>query len=158
MRTLKTTNKLKTSYAVCLGLLINPFLTFVQKYIFADLDFIIFVGLIILLDTILGVWKGLKYNKFSSFRFYDVVEKVVLYGFFLVFVHIGTHFRGGTSWLSGWLDNIGYTIVIVREGISLIENIGAIRPQLLPKWLLSKLKDFDEKGELILSNNESSPS
>jgi hypothetical protein len=151
----KQTNKLKSCYVLTLGLLLNSFLPsvieFIQKYIFADVDIAIFIAILITLDTGLGVWKGLKYNRFSSFRFNDVIEKVVLYGIFLIFVHICTHFNEGKSWLSDWFDTVGYSIVIVREGISLIENIGAIRPNILPAWILKRLKDFDEKGKFISS-------
>ncbi|PWJ54243.1 hypothetical protein CLV98_103473, partial [Dyadobacter jejuensis] len=36
----------------------------------------------------------------------------------------------------------------VRESISILENIAEIRPNLLPKWILVRMKKFDESGQL----------
>ena len=36
---------------------------------------------------------------------------------------------------------------MVREAISIVENIGEIKPDLLPAWVLSRLKKFDESGQ-----------
>jgi hypothetical protein len=35
----------------------------------------------------------------------------------------------------------------VREGISIVEKIGALKPNLLPVWILKRLKHFDENGK-----------
>jgi hypothetical protein len=35
---------------------------------------------------------------------------------------------------------------MVRESISILENIGSIRPELIPQWVLKKLKQYDRTG------------
>jgi hypothetical protein len=45
-----------------------------------------------------------------------------------------------------------YAALLVRESISIIENIGAIKPDLLPKWILKRLKSFDDKGQFQIES------
>jgi hypothetical protein len=42
--------------------------------------------------------------------------------------------------------------MMVRETISIGENIEAIQPGTLPKWLVKRLKDFDDDGQINQSN------
>jgi toxin secretion/phage lysis holin len=108
----------------------------------------------IAIDTMLGIWKAWKYSVLSSSRFGGMIIKSVLYAFFLIVVHNLTNFSTNelTKSLFLWVEELCYAALLVREAISIVENIGAIKPDLLPKWILKRLKSFDEKGQFQIDN------
>lgn len=120
-----------------------------NTYIFNDWSFLVYLVIMIMIDTILGVWKAFKYGNLSSARFGGLVVKSVLYAMFLVVIHNLTNFSTNTVTTSifQWVEELCYAALLVREAISIIENIGAIKPDLLPKWILKRLKSFDENGQ-----------
>lgn len=122
----------------------------VEKYLFADWQFLWFLFVLILLDTILGLWKSWKYQNLSSRGFAGFFEKVALYASFLILVHVLMTFtvEGKPLRVFGWINNVFYSAIVVREAISVIENIGAIKPDLIPSWILAYLKKFDSSGKL----------
>jgi len=71
---------------------------FFNTYVFDDWSFLIYLVIMIFIDTVLGIWKAWKYH------------------------------------------------------VSIVENIGAIKPDLLPKWILKRLKSFDDKGQFQIDS------
>lgn len=122
---------------------------FFNTYMFDDWSFLVYLVVMIMIDTILGVWKALKYGILSSSRFGGMIIKAVLYAFFLIVVHNLTSFSSNeiTRSIFAWVEELCYAALLVREAISIIENTGAIKPDLLPKWILKRLKTFDENGQ-----------
>jgi len=122
-----------------------------NTYIFNDWSFLVYLVIMIMIDTILGVWKAFKYGKLSSARFGGLVIKSVLYAIFLVVIHNLTNFSTNdvTKSIFMWVEELCYAALLVREAISIIENIGAIKPDLLPVWILKRLKSFDENGKFV---------
>ena len=120
-----------------------------NTYIFNDWSFLVYLVIMIMIDTILGVWKAFKYGNLSSARFGGLVIKSVLYAIFLVVIHNLTNFSTNdvTKSIFMWVEELCYAALLVREAISIIENIGAIKPDFLPVWILKRLKSFDEKGQ-----------
>lgn len=45
-----------------------------------------------------------------------------------------------------WFRTFICTALLVREGISIVENLNKIKPGLIPKIITKYLKEFDEKG------------
>ncbi len=125
-------------------------LGFIQKYIYSDWDFLINLLILIAIDTALGFGKAWKYNKVSSAGFGAILIKLALYMFVLIACHVFTSFtiNGIHSSVLDWVDNFIFTSLIVREGISIFENISAIQPNIIPAWLLKKMESFNsESGE-----------
>ena len=122
-----------------------------NTYIFNDWSFLVYLVIMIMIDTILGVWKAFKYGNLSSARFGGLVIKSVLYAIFLVVIHNLTNFSTNdvTKSIFMWVEELCYAALLVREAISIIENIGAIKPDLLPVWILKRLKSFDENGKFV---------
>lgn len=122
-----------------------------NTYIFNDWSFLIYLVILICFDTILGVWKAFKYGDLNSARFGGLVIKSVLYAIFLVVIHNLTNFSNNdiTKAIFSWVEELCYAALLVREAISIIENIGAIKPDLLPVWILKRLKSFDENGKFV---------
>jgi len=127
---------------------------FFNTYVFDDWSFLIYLVIMIFIDTVLGIWKAWKYHVLSSSRFGGMIIKSVLYAFFLIVVHNLTNFSTNelTKSLFLWVEELCYAALLVREAISIIENIGAIKPDLLPKWILKRLKSFDDKGQFQIDS------
>jgi phage-related holin len=124
-----------------------------NKYIFADWDFGFVLALFVLLDTSTGIWKAWKLKRVSSHKLGGVFTKIVLYAVVLMVVHGLTNFSGGDRLL--WVKDGVYLGLLVREGLSILENVSRINPNLVPKWLLVRLSEFDEQGKPI--DNPSNP-
>lgn len=129
---------------------------FFNSYVFSDWDFLPFIVVLVVLDTFTGVWKSFKRNDFSSYSFGGFMTKVILYAVYLFVVHNLTNFsnKDTVKEIFSWVEQLGYAAIIVRESISIIENIGAIRPNLLPKWILKRLRHFDDNGNFINDQNQ----
>jgi len=123
--------------------------TVFDTYIFSDWQFVAFLIAIVLVDTILGTYKAWKGKTLESRAYARLFEKILLYGAVLVTSHILISFplSGTPNGLFTWCDDVLYCAMIVREAISILENVGEIKPDFLPAWILSRLKKFDESGQ-----------
>lgn len=133
-----------------------PFITLFEKYIFSDWEFLFFLFVLVSLDTATGMWKHWMRGTVSSQGFGGVIVKTAVYGVFLIVLHVFVSFpkKPLITDLFVWLENFGYGAIIVREGISIVENLNAIKPGLIPVWLTKRLKDFDETGKLPTNTPE----
>lgn len=120
-----------------------------DTYVFADWQFVLFLLVMIIVDTGLGTYNAWKMKVLESRAYARLFEKILLYGSVLVMSHILMKFpvHGVVTGLFDWIDDILYCAIMVREAISIVENVGEIKPDLLPKWVLSRLKKFDESGQ-----------
>lgn len=141
---------LKSLYLLILSISLTPFLSFLETYIFCDWEFLKFLIILILGDTLLGFVRSYRKSHISSKGFGMVISKLFAYSSLLVVTHVLRHFRidGIPNLFFLWFDDLAYSAIIVRESISILENIAAIYPKVIPLWLISKLKDFDIKGKL----------
>jgi len=125
--------------------------TFCQEFIFDDWQYLIYLGILFIVDTVTGFMKAMKYGTISSSGFGRVIRKMVSYFSVLILAHVLTNFKidGEVSTLFGWVDDFAYTSLLIKEAISILENIAAINPAWVPKWLLKKLKQFDAEGKFL---------
>lgn len=123
---------------VLLGFTLAPFMTFIEKYLFSDWEFLGWVFLFVFLDTLTGVWKAIKRKDLNSKSFGGVVIKIIVFSIFLIVIHALKDFTvGGKSsgWFD-WVDNAAYGTLMVREAISIFENLAIIAPNFFPvKWI-----------------------
>ena len=91
-------------------------------------------------------WKN---KSFSSFGFSAVIVKIILYCAALIVVNVLQNFTiaGQSVEVFGWLNYLVLTALVLREAISVIENIAKIDPRILPKWILSHLKAIETSLE-----------
>lgn len=122
---------------------------YISEFVFSDLRFAVFLSILIALDTITGLWKAIKLKKVSSKGFGSVITKVLVYSIFAIVLHVLETFsdKDVVKVAFDWIGTTGYVAMIVRESISVIENLGAIQANLIPTWILRKLKDFDDDGK-----------
>jgi toxin secretion/phage lysis holin len=132
------------------ALIIAPVIDVFGKYVFADWEFLIFLSVMVFLDTFTGFVKAWIKGTVSSSGFTGVILKGFVYGVFVIIIHILQCFSNKPLVIAAfdWVGTLGYAAVIVREAISIIENLGAIKPNLIPSWILKRLKDFDKDGKV----------
>lgn len=120
-----------------------------DTYVFSDWQFGLFLLTIIIVDTVLGTYKAWKQKNLESRAYARLFEKILLYGGALIMSHVLMRFTisGEASGFFDWTDDVLYCGIMVRESISILENIGEIKPDLLPRWMLTRLKKFDESGQ-----------
>lgn len=118
---------------------------FIETYIYSDWNFLASLLVLIALDTITGIAKHWRAGTVSSKGFGNVIGKLLLYGVVLIVVkHLGN------IALLQWVGDFAMSALLLREGISVLENVAVLRPGLLPKGLLKKLQEFDsETGEKL---------
>lgn len=125
-----------------------PAMNIIEKYIFSDWEFLIFLFILVALDTITGIWKHYKLQTISSSGFSGFFTKVIVYCLFLIVIHILGNFTDNKISLAAleWVEQVAYGALIVRESISIIENLGVIHPGLIPASVLKRLKQYDSQG------------
>ena len=123
----------------------------VLQYIFQDWEFAKWIGVAIAVDTIVSLVKHWLHKDISSEDFWHkFATKIFIYimlliaSNFLTNYTVNGHVVGPTQWVGEYLC----VYMLIREGISILENVNAITP-VVPLWLLKRLKDFNEKGEYV---------
>lgn len=144
----------KNLLIVLAGTISVPVLELIEKYVYSDWDFFKFFFPLIIMDTVLGVAKNWKYGTLSSKAWGKIFWKLFSYGFILILAHIMTHFTidNQVVIMFSWFDEAIYSALMIKEGISILENLGAINENLVPTWLLNKLKYFDANGKFEIDN------
>ena len=139
----------KNLFIIISGVISAPLMELIEKYLFKDWDFFKFFFPLIIMDTLLGVIKNWKYGTLSNDAWGKVLWKMLTYGFILILAHIITHFTvdGQVVIVFSYFDEAIYSALVIKESISILENLGAVNPNLIPKWLLQRLKQFDTSGK-----------
>ena len=126
------------------------------KYIYQDWEFAKWIAVAISLDTLLGMVKAFIHKDLSSEEFWRRFwKKIVGYLALLILSNILTNYTvggevvGATQWIGTYLCSY----MLIREAISVLENVNAIVP-IAPRWLLERMKDFNEKGEYIKKDTQ----
>lgn len=120
-------------------------------YIYQDWEFAKWISIAVVIDTVLGFIKHLMHKDASSKSFFSQFGlKIAIYIMLLILSNVLTNYTihgsvvGATQWMGTYLC----VFMMVREVLSCVENIQAIYP-IFPKSVVSRLKDFNEKGEYI---------
>jgi hypothetical protein len=121
---------------------------FFETYVFADWQFLTFFLILQVMDMSLVFYKAFAAKSIRIGLLAVVFQKVFIYTCFLILVHILANYtiEGEKNNFFGWFTTVAYSAVMVRESISVLENINSIRPELIPHWLLKKLKLYDRTG------------
>jgi hypothetical protein len=119
---------------------------FMDKYVFDHSGWVKIIALAIVIDTITGVAKSYKMSTFSSYKFGSVMTKTCVYGLFILLL-------GGLyqveSEMTKSFATLGYSAILFREVLSVVENCEIIHPGLFPKWFIKRLAQFDEEGKFV---------
>ena len=140
---------MKALIILSISLALSPIIGFIEKYYYDDWEFLKFLIILIVGDTILGFLKHMKTKTLSSKAWGQIIYKLISYMSLLIVAHIFVSFsiNGSPVNIFDWFEKLVLTSLIVKEGISIIENIGALNQNIVPKWILTKLKEFDKNGK-----------
>ena len=123
-------------------------ISFVEKYIYSDWEFLKYLMILIILDTIISWVYHLMIKDFSSKGFGMIAIKLLIYSALLIVSHVIGNFtvEGGNVEVYAWFRAVVCNALIIRESISIIENAAKVNPSLVPQRVRKYLADFDEKG------------
>jgi toxin secretion/phage lysis holin len=119
------------------------------RYIYQDWEFAKWIAVAIVLDTILGFAKAWVNKDISSEEFMSRFgKKILVYLSLLILSNILQNYtvKGSSVGATEWMGNYLCSFMLVREAVSILENVNAITP-IVPKWLLERMRDFTEKGK-----------
>ncbi len=129
-----------------------PIVHFIEKYIWDDWSFLLFMTLLVMIDTATGMLYAWKEHVFSNKKMQSLLIKILVYGCTLVTVHIISAFTVKNqpntmiADLLPYMDRIMYFFLVSREVLSINENMGKLGYPMLPKFILKRFADFDENG------------
>lgn len=123
------------------------------KYVFNDWDFVGFLFVLVLGDTVFGIIRSIKQNGFRSLSFSEAEKlliKVFLYFGVLVLSHVMGSFtvHGKVNTMYTWIDSVLYGYIITKESFSLAKNINGIKPAYVPDFFMDRLAKFEKTGKL----------
>ncbi len=98
-----------------------------------------------MLDTALGFTKHYIAHDLSSKAWGQVARKIMVYACALILSHVLSSFRvaGHNVEAFLWFRYFACSALMVRESLSIIENVEEIAPGFFPKAIITKLKGFD---------------
>lgn len=125
-----------------------------NKYVFSDWDFIGFLAIAVIVDTLSGVYVNAKLGRIHSFKMRSVFEKLQQYAVGLIIIHgIASHLVDNSpnpivQLVVPYIKGSTYLYMLVCEAISVEENLQRIGKGYLPRWIRSKLLDFKATGQV----------
>lgn len=123
----------------------------IGRYFYQDWEFAKWIGVAVTVDTLLGIVKHLVHKDASSEDFWSkFCKKIFVYMILLIIANVLTNYTVGGNVIgtTQWMGTYLCTYMIVRECISVMENVNAIYP-IFPKSIIKRFKDFNDKGEYI---------
>ena len=128
-----------------IALPITPFIELFEKYVFGDWEFVKYRVVLVVIDTILGFSKHYIKHDISSKAYGMIAKKIVSYSIVMIVAHVVATFRVGGEQIESlvWFRYFACSALMVREAISIIENLEVISPGFIPKSIVRRLSEFD---------------
>lgn len=132
------------------ALLLAPVFVFFERYIFNDFGYLPWLVVLIALDTGLGFGLAIIRREIDKDKFGDILIKVTVYSSCLIVGHVLENFTVSGDTIPGgnYMKILIYVAIIIKESISVLENAGKVSKRLVPKFILARLKNFDETGDI----------
>jgi toxin secretion/phage lysis holin len=148
---------MKNIYEGAFGAALTLMIHYMERFLFNDWAFLQFLIILVIIDTLLSVVKNWKLKTASSHGFAKLFIKAVIYGAFLAMVHGLKYYtvNGHPNAFFNWIDDLAYAAIMVREALSIVENIAAIDDRIIPKWFIKRLSQFNEDGKFIKEGTNS---
>lgn len=141
-------------YGIMIAIPINLLSAIFQKYIYSDFEFLIFLSILVLADTLLSILYHFINKSISSSGFSKFVIKLIAYCVLLILVHVLTNFtiNGDKQEIFEWSDSVIYISLIIRESISIVEKLEMLKPGIVPPFITKRLKKFDDETGNYIGN------
>ena len=120
----------------------TPAISFTEKYLFADWQFLRWLVLFMMIDLITGIIKAKHQGgAITSYGIRRTVIKAVQYGVFLIVMHILDHFEinGNPVEMFGWIVAGAYSFLMGIEGKSILENISVLDKRFDVGYFIEKI-------------------
>lgn len=116
-----------------------------EQYIFGDWEFVKWLVVLMTIDTLLGFIKHWLQHDISSKAWSMIAKKIIIYSSVLILSHVMSNFRIAGELVNNflWFRYFACSALIVREALSIIENVEEICPGFFPKSIITKLKGFN---------------
>lgn len=123
------------------------FMQLIQQYIFKDWEYLNFLIVLFVLDTVFGVWKSIKDKTFDFDKIWDVIAKAFVYGGVLVVGHVLSYFTVDKNVSGyGFVANVFYSMLILFEARSALRNMGEVYPNAaFIQWAEGKISEIIQK-------------
>lgn len=114
-------------------------------YVFSDWEFLKFLVVLVILDTVLGFIKHWIEHDISSKAYGMIGRKLIVYSAVLILANVVSHYKidGNPQTTLQWFGTFCCTALMIREALSIIENVEAISPGFFPKSIIRRLSDFN---------------
>lgn len=124
---------------------VTPFTELFERYVFGDWEFVKFLVVLVCVDTGLGFIKHWITHDVSSKAYGMIARKLIVYSCVMILSHVMGNFSIGGKVVDSfvWFRYFACTALMVREALSIIENVEEISPGFFPKAIITKLKGFD---------------
>ncbi|UOR06744.1 phage holin family protein [Hymenobacter aerilatus] len=138
----------KLEVSLLAGITALPFMPLVEKYLFKDWQFLGFLSVLIMVDTFTAVGYAWHMGTLSSRAFSRLFKKLLIYMGLLIMAHVMSSFtvNGQPNFLFQHFNWLIFISIMVREALSIVENIGAMEPSLVPPWVRRRLAALNESG------------
>lgn len=132
---------------ILIALPVAPFLEIFEKYVFGDWEFVKFLIVLMIIDTALGFVKHWIAHDVSSKAWGMIGKKLIVYSSVMALSHVLASFVIAGSVVDSfvWFRYFACSALMVREGISIIENCEEITPGFMPVWIIKRLKGFNNQ-------------
>lgn len=126
-------------------------MTLIKEYCFSDISFLLPLTIMVMLDTATGLVKHWKFRTVSSHSYGKLFTKILIYLAVLMVTTLLVNLKvnGESANIYGWVDDFVFASLLLREAISILENLSAIRPDLFPTQLLKRLRQFENDGRTL---------
>ena len=142
--------------AVLLAIPTGILLDLCEKYIFGDWQYVQALAVLVFFDTLTGFAKDIKLKQFESNAIGKLFIKIIMYGVMIIAANaLNYKVQGEPNSFFTWFDDAIYAFMALREAVSLLENVSAINPKLVPAGILKYLKQFQEDGRTLIKPNQS---
>lgn len=136
--------KIFTGFTLAIITLSMTFKEFFVTYIFADFDFLYSLGIFVAIDSLTGFFQAVKNRRVKSSSYASIFTKIIVYAIILTICH-GLQ-RVAADQFAPIKGSI-YIALMVRESISILENIGKINRKYVPAFIRKYLTDLQEDIE-----------
>lgn len=128
-----------------IALPVSPFIEIFERYVFGDWEFVKWLVVMMFIDTLLGFVKHLIARDVSSRAWGMIAKKLIIYSCVLVLSHVMSNFSIAGQVVDSfvWFRYFACTALMIREALSIIENVEEICPGFFPVAIINKLKGFD---------------
>ncbi len=117
---------------------VTPFTELFERYVFGDWEFVKFLVVLVCVDTGLGFIKHWITHDVSSKAYGMIARKLIVYSCVMILSHVMGNFSIAGEVVDSfvWFRYFACTALMVREALSIVENVEEISPGFFQRLLL----------------------